>query len=132
MHEVEQTETYYVSEPLTYEETFLRASQVNRFCFPWRCEKTEVQYSIKNTDNAMGTFVINFAFDDGRDRATENVSLMIGPGEELTVSQTSPFKEVSEFSVSVAPPSKLVPHQRSVTKRVSTLSQLGELRRSLR
>ena len=34
VHEVEQAETYYISEPLTYEETFLRASQVNRVLFP--------------------------------------------------------------------------------------------------
>ena len=132
VHEVEQAETYYISEPLTYEETFLRASQVNRFCFPWLCAKTEVQYGIKNTDSDVGQFVITFIFDTGKDRATENVPQTIASGEEMTVSQTSPFRGVSEFSVDVSPPSKLVPHQRTVTKSVNTLSQLRGLRRVLR
>ena len=132
VHEVEQVETYYISEPLTYEETFLRPSQVNRFCFPWFCDKTEVQFGIRNTDSDVGNFVITFAFDNGKDRATENVPQTLGSGEELTVSQTSPFRGISEFTVGVAPPSKLVPHQRTVTKHVNTLSQMWELRRGLR
>ena len=132
VHEVEQVETYYISEPLTYEETFRRASQVNRFCFPWFCDRTEVQYGIRNTDSDVGKFLITFAFDNGTDRATENVPQTVGSGEESTVSQTSPFRGVSEFSVGVAPPSKLVPHQRTVTKRVNTLSQLRRLRAGLR
>ena len=129
---MEQAETYYISEPLTYEKTFLRASQVNRFCFPGFCDKTEIQYGIRNSDSNVGQFLITFAFDNGKDRATENVRQTVGTGEEMTVSQTSPFRGVSEFSVGVAPPSKLVPHQRTVSKHVNTLSQLRRLRAGLR
>ena len=132
VHEVEQAETYHISEPMTYEETFLRASQVNKFCFPWFCDKTEVQFGIRNTDSDVGKFVITFAFDNGTDRATENVAQTVGPSEEMTVSQSSPLRGVSEFSVGVAPPSKLIPHQRTVTKHVNTLSQLRRLRGGLR
>ena len=80
----------------------------------------------------LGIFLITFALDNGTDRATENVPQTVGPGEEMTVSQTSPFRGVSEFPVGVAPPSKLVPHQRTVTNHVNTLSLLRRLRGGLR
>ena len=98
------------------------ASQVGRFCFPWICGKTEAQFGIRNTDSHMGKFLTTFAFDNGTDRSTENVPLMVGFGEEMTVSQTSPFSGVSEFSVGLEPPSKFV----------NTLSQLRILRGRLR
>ena len=132
MHDVEQTETYFTREPLTYEETFVRANQVRPFCFPWFCDKIQVQYGIKNTDNGVGVFTVTFAFDNGTDRGTENVSVEVQAGAEMTISQNSPLRGISEYSVDVTPPSKLVSHQRTVTKRVNTLSQLSELRRVLR
>ena len=132
IHHVEQMETYFTREPLTYEETFVRASQVRPFCFPWFCDKTQVQYGIKNTDNGVGVFTVTFAFDNGTDRGTENASVEVQSGAEMTISQNSPLSGISEYSVDVTPPSKLVSHQRTVTKRVHTLSQLSELRRVLR
>ena len=100
--------------------------------FPWFCGKTEAQFGIRNTDIHVGKFLITFAFDNGTDRAAENVPQTVGPDDEMTVSQTSPFRGVSEFSVDVTPPSKLVPHQWTVTKLVNTLSQLRRLRGRLR
>ena len=132
MHDVEQTETFFTREPLTYEETFVRANQVRPFCFPWFCDKTQVQYGIKNTDNSVGEFTVTFAFDNGTDRGTENVSVEVQAGAETTISQNSPHRGISEFSVDVTPPSKLVSQQRTVTKRVNTLSELSGLRRVLR
>ena len=132
MHDVEQTETYFTREPLTYEETFVRANQIRPFCFPWFCDKTQVQYGIKNTDNSVGTFTVTFAFDNGTDRGSENVSVEVQVGAEITISKNSPLRGVSEYSIDVTPPSKLVSHQRIVTKRVNTMSQLSGLRRVLR
>ena len=132
IHDIEQTETYFTREPLTYEETFVRAKQVRPFCFPWFCDKTQDQYGIKNTDNGIGIFTVTFAFDNGTDRGTENVSIEVQAGTEMTISQNSPLRGISEYSVDVTPPSKLVSHQRTVTKRVNTLSQLSGLRRALR
>ena len=80
-------------------------AKFDRFCFPWFCDKTEVPFDIRNTDNDVGKFLIIFAFDNGTDRATENLPQTVGRGEEMTVSQTSPFRGVSEFSVCAAPPS---------------------------
>ena len=90
------------------------------------------KFGIRNTDSDVGKFLITFAFDNGTDRATENVPQTVGPGGKMTASLTSPFRGVSEFSFGVAPPSKLVPHQRTVTNHVNTLSLLRRLRGGLR
>ena len=63
-------------------------AKLTGFCFPWFCDKTEVQYGIRNTDSDVGKFLITFAFDNGKDRATENVAQTVGSGEEMTVSQS--------------------------------------------
>ena len=128
VHEVEEVETYYTRELLTYEQTFVRESQVKRFCFPWFCDRTEVQYGLRNTDDALGEFHVNFVFDNDTDRDTKTETITIIAGEEVAVAVESPLRGHSEFTVNVIPPTKLVSHERTVTKKVSTLSKLGELR----
>ena len=68
IHEVEQTETAFTRETLTYQETFVRERQVTGFCFPWICNKTQIQYGIRNTDDLPGEFGINVVFDNGSER----------------------------------------------------------------
>jgi hypothetical protein len=127
VHEVEEVETHYTREPLTYEQTFARESQVRRFCFPWFCDKTQVQYGLRNTDDSLGEFPVNFIFDNGSDRATKTETTTIIAGEEVAVTVVSPLKGQSGFTINVIPPAKRVSHEWTVTKKVSTLSKLGEL-----
>lgn len=57
--EVEEIETYYTTEPLEYEKSLIRETQVSRLIF-W--EATEVQYLVRNTDEIDGIFTLNFIF----------------------------------------------------------------------
>ena len=49
------------------------------------------KFGIRNTDSDVGKFLITFAFDNGTDRATENVPQTVGPGGKMTASLTSPL-----------------------------------------
>ena len=128
VHEVQEVETYDAREPLTYERTFLRESQVTRFCFPWFCDKAQVIYGLKNTDDVPGEFRINFIFDNRIERDTTTKSITIIAGEERAISVDSPIGGKSDFTVNVIPPRKIVTHERLVTKKINTLSKLNTLR----
>lgn len=128
VHEVEEVETYYTPEELAYEQTLVRESQVTRFCFPWFCEKTQVQYGLRNTDDAPGEFRINLIFDNGSERESTTKTTTIIGGEERVVTVESPLRGKSDYTGNVIPPRKLVAHERTVTKNINTLSKLWELR----
>ena len=124
IHAVEELETFFTSEPLAYKETFVRHSQVGGFCFPWFCNKTEVQYGLRNMDEAQGAFNVNFVFDNGSEVATKTVSTSVIAGEEVAITTKSPLKGESEVRINVLSPVKSVPHERKVIRRVSTLSRI--------
>lgn len=117
--EIEETETYYTSEPFTYEKTVERQSQVSKFCLPRIiCSYTRVHQGIKNTDALHWTFSINVNFDDGTDIVTKTVSGVVLSGEEKIFRVDSPLRGQSEPSVNVIPAMRSVPQERTVKKRV--------------
>ena len=124
VHRVEESETYFTREPLTYEQTFVGKDQVRGFCFPWFCEKTEVRYVLRNTDEHPGDFNLNFVFSNASEVATKTISARAIAGEKVAVVAKSPIKGQSEFTVNVLAPTKSVPHERTVVKHVNTLSML--------
>ena len=62
IHRVEETETFFTIEALTYQQRFVDSDQVKGFCFPWFCEKTEIRYIFRNTDVYPGEFNLNIVF----------------------------------------------------------------------
>ena len=127
IHEIDEVETYYTYEPLTYRQTLLRNRQVNRICFPWFCERTEVQYGLQNTADASGLFSVNFVFDNDTSRETNTKTITLYAGEEGSVSMVSSLRGQSRFGVNVIAPQKAMQHERTVTKKVNTLSKLDDL-----
>lgn len=116
--EVEEVETYYADEPYTYKQELVREKQVPNLPWFWQ-EVTQTQYLVKNTDVKDGTFVLNFLFDDGSDTKTRTEKVTILSGEEKAVTMNSPLLGVSIVSLSVVPPNKRVPQQRTVKKTVN-------------
>ena len=127
IHDTEEVETYYSYEPLAFRETLVREKQVRRICFPWFCEKTEVQYRLRNIDDYPGQFSLNIIFDNGTNTDTVTESVNINAGEEVSVSIVSPLKGQSAFELNTIAPKKAIPHKRVVPKKVNTFSQLDEL-----
>ena len=124
VHRVEETETFFTREALTYQQSFVGKDQVKGFCFPWFCEKTEVRYLLSNTDLYPGDFNLNFVFSNASEVATKTVTTRAKAGEEMAVVVKSPIRGQSEFTVNVLAPAKPVPHERTVVKYVDTLSML--------
>lgn len=123
--DVPVVETYYTSQPYTYEQSFVRVNQVRNF--PWINEVTQAQYMVKNTDTQKGTFALNFIFDNGTDTATKTTSVDILAGEQKAITMDSPLKGNSEVTLKVIPPNKSIPQQRTVTKKVSGWDYLGRV-----
>ncbi len=115
--DVQEVETYFTSEPYTYEQSLVRENQIRKF--PWFYEVTRAQYIIKNTDVKMGTFDLNFIFDNGTDTETRTETVEIRAGEEKAVTVDSPLKGESKVTLNVIPPKKSIPHERTVTKKVN-------------
>lgn len=129
IHDVEEVETYYTKDELTYRGLSFAETQVRRFCFPWFCDKTEVQYVFQNTSNATGDFVVRIHFFNDFSQATETLKSSVAPGDQASVTVVSPLKGRSQFKVDVVPPVVSVPHERTVTKRVNTFVKLYDLLR---
>ena len=127
LHEVEEIETYYTKEVLTYTESSVQDTQVTRFCFPWFCDRTEVEYGLQNTGAVAGDFVVHFQFHSDGEVATESATLSVGPGEAGVARSVSPFKGRSEYTIRVEPPVVKLPHLRTVTKPVNTFRILYDL-----
>ena len=125
--EIEVVETYYVEEPYSYEQELVREKQVTNWPWFWQ-DVTQVQYLVKNTDVAEGTFNLNFLFDDGINSRTKIKEVTILPGEEKAVTMNSPLPDVSTVSLNVVPPNKSVPKQRTVKKTVNTWYYLPGLK----
>lgn len=121
--EVQEVETYFTSEPYTYEQPLVRVSQIRKF--PWIYEVTQAQYMVKNTDVKKGTFVLNFIFDNGAETETRTKTLAIVAGEEKAVTIDSPLKGESTVTLNVIPPNKSVPQERTVTKKVNVWNYIG-------
>jgi len=119
---VEITTTTYTSEPYTYQQSLIRATQVRNF--PWIKEVTQFQYIIKNTDVRDGEFDLNFVFDNGEDTDTITKSVNILAGEEKAVTVDSPLKDESTVILNVIPPNKWLPQHSTITKNVTTWSWL--------
>ena len=127
VHRVEDVEIFFTREPLQYQQSFVSKDQVRGFCFPWFCEKTEVRYLLRNTDEYPGDFSLNFVFSKASEIATKTVSTRAKAGEEVAVVVKSPIRGQSEFTVNVLAPTKSVPQERTVVKHVNTLSRLPQL-----
>lgn len=121
--DVQEVETYFTSEPYTYEQSFVRVNQIRKF--PWISEVTQAQYIVKNTDVKMGTFGLNFIFDNGTDTETKTKTVDILAGEEKAVTVDSPLKGKSTVTLNVIPPKKSVPQERTVTKKVNGWNYFG-------
>ena len=119
---VEVTEISYTSEPYTYEQSLVRIDQIRKF--PWIHEVTRAQYIIKNTDIKKGTFNLNFIFDNEIDTDTSTKSVDILAGEEKAITVDSPLKGESTVTINVIPPKKLIRHESTVTKNVTTWNWL--------
>ena len=97
--------------------------------WPWFWQNvTQVQYLVKNTDVAEGTFNLNFLFDDGINSRTKTKELRILPGEEKAVTMNSPLPDVSAVSLNVVSPTKSVLKQRTVKKKVNAWYYLPGLK----
>lgn len=115
--EVQETETYFTSEPYTYQQSLVRVNQVRNF--PWINEVTQAQYIVKNTDAQKGPFVLNFRFDNGAETETKTKTVDILAGEEKAVTIDSSLKGESKVTLNVIPPKKSIPQQRTVTKKLT-------------
>ena len=105
-------------EPYSYESELIQEHQVQNIPLFWM-EVTQVQYQITNTDTNEGTFVLNFLFDDGVNSKTITKKLKLLPNEAGSVTVNSPFFNVSQVSVNVAPLNKSVLQYRTVKKTVN-------------
>lgn len=123
--EVEEVEITYTTEPLEYEKSLIRESQVSRLIF-W--EATEVQYIVKNTDEIDGMFTLNFTFNNEKEIKTSTKRISILAGTQEAVTEVSPLNGVSSVILTVVPPNKSVRHENTVTKKVTTWDRLRELR----
>lgn len=121
--EIQEVETYFTSEPYTYEQSLVRINQIRKF--PWIYEVTQAQYMVKNTDTEKGTFVLNFIFDNGAEIETKTKTVDILAGEEKAVTTDSSLKGESTVTLNVIPPKKSIPHERTVTKKVNVWNYIG-------
>ena len=124
LHDREEAETYFTEEVLTYKDSSVQDTQVRRFCLPWFCERTEVEYGLQNTGAVAGDFIVHFQFHSDGEAVTESATLSVGPGEVGIAKSVSPFKGRSEFTIGVEPPVVRTPHQRTVTRKVNTFGLL--------
>lgn len=121
---VEEVETYYTPEPLTFEKSPEHERQVRRWIF-W--DATEVQYIIKNTDTIDGVFTLNFVFSNEKEVRSRTKKIEILTGAQKVVTEVSPLNGVSKIMLNVIPPNKLIPHERIVSKNVILWDRIWEL-----
>jgi hypothetical protein len=123
--DVEEVKTEITYQPYSYEQSFIRESQIQKFTFPWFSKVTQVQYMVKNTDSQEGTFVLNFIFDNGIETRTVTKKEDILGGENKAVTVDSPLRGKSTSSLNVVPPVRAIPEQLIVKKKVSAWEFLG-------
>ncbi len=121
--EVEEIETYFTSEPYTYEHSLVREEQTPKFL--WFGGVTQVQFIVRNTDIREGTFVLNFVFDNGEITETKTETVRILAGEKRAVTMDSPLKGKSSVTLNIIPPNKSIPNERTVMKKVTVLDYIG-------
>ena len=124
IHEVEEIEIYYADEPLTFEISLESEKQVRRWIF-W--DATEVQYAVKNSDILDGVFTLNFIFRTDKDIESSTKKIMILAGTQEAITETSSLFGVSDVTLNVIPSMKSVPHERVITKKITTWDKLQEL-----
>lgn len=123
--DVEEVKTDIRYQPYTYEQSLIRESQTQKFIFPWFAEVTQAQYIVKNTDSQEGKFILNFVFDNGAETGTLTKKEDILAGESKAVTVDSPLRGKSTADLNVIPPSKAIPEQRIIKKKVSAWEFLG-------
>jgi len=121
---VEEVETYYTAEPLTFEKSLEHEAQVRRWIF-W--DATEVQYIIKNTDAKDGVFTLNFIFSNEKEIKSRTKKIKILAGAQEAVTEVSSLNGVSKITLNVIPPNKSVLHERIVSKEVTLWDRIWEL-----
>lgn len=123
--DVEEVKTEISYQPYSYEQSLVRESQTRKFIFPWFSEVTQAQYMVKNADSQKGTFVLNFIFDNGVETETLTKKEDILAGENKSVIVDSPLRGKSTVKLNIIPPSKAIPEQRVIKKKVSAWEFLG-------
>lgn len=123
--DVEEVKTDIRYQPYSYEQTFVREGQTQKFIFPWFSEVTQAQYMVKNTDSQKGTFALIFIFDNGVETGTLTKKEDSLAGENKAVTVDSPLRGKSTAKLNVIPPSKAIPEQRVIKKKVSAWEFLG-------
>lgn len=123
--DVEEVITDIGYQPYSYEQSLIRESQRQKFMFPWFAEVTQAQYMIKNTDSQKGTFILNFVFDNGVETRTLTQKETILAGENKAVTVDSPLRGKSTSRLNVIPPTKAIPEQRIIKKKISAWEFLG-------
>lgn len=122
---VEESEIYYTSEPVAFEKIIQKETQVPRFLIFG--EATEIQYIIRNADSVDGEFTLSFVFNNGQDIKSSTKKVKILAGAKEAVTQVSPLGGVSTVTLDVTASNKLVAHQRTVTREITTWDKLGGL-----
>ena len=125
IHEVEEIETYYTSEPLTFEKSLILETQVSRWIFS---NATEVQYIVKNTDVIDGVFTLNFVFRNEKETKSSTKRITILAGAQEAITEVSPLSGESTVTLNIIPSNKSVPHERTIIKKITTWDKLRELR----
>ncbi len=122
--DIQVVEPYVRYEPYTYTQSLVRTNQVQAG-FLWLNNVTQAQYIVTNNDSQKGTFSLNFVFDNGSATQTVTKSVDILGGERKAVVVDSPLSGVSKVNLQVTPPSKAIPSERTVTKKVNGWSYIG-------
>lgn len=123
--DVEEVKTDIRHQPYSYEQSLIRESQRQKFMFPWFAEVTQAQYMVKNTDSQNGTFILNFIFDNGVETRTLTQKEDILAGENKAVTVDSPLRGKSTSRLNVIPPTRAIPEQRIIKKKISAWEFLG-------
>ena len=123
--DVEEVKTDIRYQPYSYEQSLIRESQRQKFMFPWFAEVTQAQYMVKNTDSQNGTFILNFIFDNGVETRTLTQKEDILAGENKAVTVDSPLRGKSTSRLNVIPPTRAIPEQRIIKKKISAWEFLG-------
>lgn len=88
---------------------------------------TEVQYLMQNTDTIKGNFTLNFIFNNREDTKTNTRKITIAAGAQEAVTEISPLNGESSVQLNVIPPTKQVPYDVPVKKKVTILKKILDL-----
>jgi hypothetical protein len=122
--DVQVVEKYTRYEPYTYSQSLIRTNQVHAG-FLWLKEVTQAQYIVTNSEPQKGSFSLNFVFDNSSTTKTVTKNIDILAGERKAVTVNSPLSGVSTVNLQVTPPSKAIPSERTVTKKVNGWDYIG-------